>query len=233
MAAGRVSRGPLGSKRTGETLEVILFPRPRELVRRMPRLLVGITLLGAGVALMLRAKLGLSPWDVLHQGLADHLGLSVGVVIIGLGVLILLTWIPLHQGFGVGTIINTLVVGLIVNGVFDVLAAPHGLWLRSALMVAGVLCVGVGTGCYIAAGLGPGPRDGVMTAIAARGYPLWAVRTVMEAAALVGGLALGGNVGVGTLLFAVGIGPLADVFLRLFRLPPLPESERGIGVTGE
>ncbi len=228
MAAGRPSRRP-----RGETIEVVLVPRPRDLLTRMPRLLVGITLLGGGIALMLRAKLGLSPWDVLHQGIASQLGLSVGTVVIGLGVLILITWIPLHQRFGIGTIINTLVVGLILNAVFDALPTPHALWVRTAFMVGGVVCVGVGTGCYIAAGLGPGPRDGVMTAVAARGYPVWAVRTVMEVSALGLGLLLGGDVGVGTLLFAVGIGPLADVFLRVFRLPELPESERGIGVTGE
>jgi uncharacterized membrane protein YczE len=228
MAGGRLSRRP-----GGETIEVLLFPRPRELLTRMPRLLVGITLLGGGIAFMLRAKLGLSPWDVLHQGIADQLGLSVGTVIIGLGVLILLAWIPLHQRFGIGTIINTLVVGLILNVVFGALATPHALWVRTAFMVGGVGCVGVGTGCYIAAGLGPGPRDGVMTAVAARGYPVWAVRTIMELSALGLGLLLGGDVGVGTLLFALGIGPLADVFLRVFRLPELPESERGFGVTGE
>lgn len=228
MADGRLSRRP-----RGETIEVLLFPRPRELLTRLPRLLIGITLLGSGIALMLRAKLGLSPWDVLHQGIADQIGLSVGTVIIGLGVLILLAWIPLHQRFGVGTVINTLVVGVILDVVFDALGTPHALWLRTAFMVGGVVCVGIGTGCYIAAGLGPGPRDGVMTAVAARGYPLWAVRMVMEVSALLLGLLLGGDVGVGTLLFALGIGPLADGFLRVFRLPGLPESERGIGVTGE
>lgn len=228
MGAGRLSRRP-----RGETIEVILFPRPRDLLTRMPRLLVGITLLGGGIALMLWAKLGLSPWDVLHQGIASQLGLSVGTVVIGLGALILLTWIPLHQRFGIGTIVNTLVVGVILDAVFDALPAPHALWVRTACMLGGVVCVGVGTGCYIAAGLGPGPRDGVMTAVAARGYPLWAVRMTMEVSALLLGLLLGGDVGVGTLLFALGIGPLADVFLRVFRLAGLPESERGIGVTGE
>ncbi len=228
-----MAAGPLRRRPRGETIEVVLFPRPRDLLRRMPRLLVGITLLGAGIALMLRAKLGLSPWDVLHQGIATQLGISVGAVTIGVGVLILLLWIPLHQRFGVGTVINTIVVGLILDVVYDLLPTPHGLWLRSASMVAGIVIVGVGTGCYIAAGLGPGPRDGVMTAIAARGYPVWIVRMVMELTALVFGVLLGGDVGVGTLLFAVGIGPLADVFLKVFHLPELPPSERGFGVTGE
>jgi uncharacterized membrane protein YczE len=228
MATGRLPR-----RARGETIEVVLFPRPRELVRRMPRLLVGITLLGTGIAFMLRAKLGLSPWDALHQGIASKLGVSVGAVVIGVGVVVLLLWIPLHQRFGVGTIINTIVVGLILDLVYDGLATPHALWVRTVFMLTGIVCVGVGTGCYIAAGLGPGPRDGVMTAIAARGYPLWAVRMAMELSALVFGILLGGDVGVGTLLFAVGIGPLADVFLRVFHLPALPAAERGFGVTGE
>jgi uncharacterized membrane protein YczE len=200
--------------------EVITFPSPRELVRRMPRLLVGIVFLGTGIAMMVRSRLGLSPWDVMHQGIARHTGLSIGVVIIGLGLVILLLWIPLRQRFGIGTVLNTLTVGLITDVGLEVIGVPGVLALRWLLLVAGVLVIAFGMSLYISAGLGPGPRDGLMTGISAKGLPLWIVRTAIELVALVVGYALGGDVGVGTVIFAFAIGPLGHWFIERLHLGP-------------
>jgi uncharacterized membrane protein YczE len=216
--------------------EVITFPSPRELARRMPRLLVGIVLLGVGIAMMVRARLGLSPWDVMHQGIARRTGLSIGVVIIGLGLVILLLWIPLRQRFGIGTVLNTLTVGIVADVALEVIDAPSGLVLRWLLLLGGVLVIAFGIGLYISAGLGPGPRDGLMTGIAAKGFPIWIVRTVIELVALAIGYALGGDIGVGTVIFAFGIGPLGHFFLTRLHLGPSGTdlgTDLGPGVTAE
>ncbi len=168
--------------------------------------------------MMVEARLGVSPYDVLHQGLADLTGLSFGSVVILLGVIVLITWIPLGQRFGIGTVINTLTVGLIVDVFLEWSPDPETLGLRWAYLLGGILIIAFGVGLYIGAGLGPGPRDGLMTGIAAKGYPLWIVRTVLELTALVAGWLLGGDVGIGTLLFAVGIGPLGHFFLLRLHL---------------
>ena len=186
----------------------------------MPRLLVGIVFLGTGIAMMVRSRLGLSPWDVMHQGIARHTGLSIGVVIIGLGLVILLLWIPLRQRFGIGTVLNTLTVGLITDVGLEVIGVPGVLALRWLLLVAGVLVIAFGMSLYISAGLGPGPRDGLMTGIAAKGFPLWIVRTVIELVVLVVGYALGGDIGAGTVLFAFAIGPLGHWFIERLHLGP-------------
>lgn len=216
--------------------EVITFPTPRELARRLPRLLVGIVLLGTGIAMMVRARLGLAPWDVMHQGIARRTGLSIGVVIIGLGLLILLLWIPLRQRFGIGTVINTLTVGLVADVALGVIAVPGQLGLRWLLLLGGLLVGAFGMALYIGAGLGPGPRDGLMTGIAAKGFPIWAVRTVLELVALVVGVALGGDIGVGTIIFAFSIGPLGHFFIELLHLGPSGTdlgTDLGPGVTAE
>src|SRR5215210_4869421 len=199
-------------------LEVITVPSLRELRRRLPRLLIGIVLLGVGIAMMVQARLGLSPYDVLHQGLAKRTGLSLGVVVVLLGVVILVLWIPLRQRPGIGTVINTLTVGWVIDVALEVLPEPDMFAARTAMLLAGIVITALGMGLYIGAGLGPGPRDGLMTGIAAKGYPLWAVRTVLELTALVAGWALGGNVGPGTILFAFSIGPLGHFFLARLRL---------------
>jgi uncharacterized membrane protein YczE len=199
-------------------LEVVTFPSRRELRRRLPLLLAGIVILSGGVALILQARLGVSPYDVLHQGLADVTGLSFGTVVVVLGLVILVAWIPLGQRFGIGTIINTLTLGFIVDGFLEVVPQPDSLWLRTPMLLGGIVVTAIGIGMYIGAGLGPGPRDGLMTGIAAKGYPMWAVRTVLELAALVAGWLLGGDVGVGTVLFAFGIGPLGHWFLLRLHL---------------
>ena len=189
-----------------------------ELRRRLPRLALGLFFLGGGIALTLRARLGVSPWDVLHQGVATRLGVSFGLVVIGLGLVVLVAWIPMHQRLGLGTVINTLTVGLITDAALARIPAQHHVGAQWAMLIGGVVSIALGVGLYIGAGLGPGPRDGLMTGIAARGVPIWLVRTGLELGALIVGWALGGDVGIGTLVFAVGIGPLGHWFLNRFHL---------------
>ena len=197
---------------------VVGFTDVREWGRRLPRLVIGLLCLGSGIAATLRAELGLSPYDVLHQGLAERTGLSFGVVVVLVGVVVLLLWIPLRQRPGVGTVVNTFTVGFITNGVFDLLPHTQGLVWRWLLLVGGLVVTALGVGIYIGCGLGPGPRDGLMTGLAARGHPVWIVRTLLELTALACGAALGGDVGIGTAVFAFGIGPLGHLFLRRFHL---------------
>ena len=199
-------------------LDVVIVPSLRELRRRAPRLLLGIPILGLGIALTLEARLGVSPYDVLHQGVSEQTGLTFGTVVIAVGLAILLIWIPLRQRPGIGTVVNTLTVGLVIDLALYVLPEPELLAARIALLLVGVVVAALGMGLYIGAGLGPGPRDGLMTGIAAKGFPLWAVRTVLEVAALVAGWALGGNVGIGTVVFAFSIGPLGHFFLARLHL---------------
>jgi uncharacterized membrane protein YczE len=197
---------------------VIGFTDWRELRRRFPRLVLGLLPLGIGVGLTICAHLGVSPYDVLHQGIAKQTGISFGSVVVLVGIVVLLLWIPLRQRPGVGTVVNTLTVGYITNATIIVVGPVDGFALRWTLLVAGVLVTAVGIGLYIGCGLGPGPRDGLMTGIAARGYPLWGVRTSLELCACVLGFVLGGNVGIGTLVFAFGIGPFGHFFLNRFHL---------------
>jgi uncharacterized membrane protein YczE len=199
-------------------LEVLTFPSVAELRRRLPRLLAGVVVLGIGIAFMLQAELGVSPYDVLHQGLAEVTGLSFGTIVVGLGLLILLLWIPLGQRMGLGTIVNTLTVGWIVDAFLEIVPAPSEDVLRWLMLLGGIVITAFGMALYIGAGLGPGPRDGLMTGIAAHGYRLWIVRTVLELIALGIGWALGGDVGVGTVLFAFAIGSLGHWFLARLHL---------------
>lgn len=214
------------------SLDVVTVPTWRELRRRLPQLLVGIPVLGVGIALTLQARLGVSPYDVLHQGIAGKTGRSVGTVVIVVGLVILVFWIPLRQRPGLGTVLNTLTVGLVIDLALHVVPEPELLAARIPLLVAGILVTGLGMGLYIGAGLGPGPRDGLMTGLAAKGYPLWAVRTVLELAALAAGWALGGNVGIGTVAFAFSIGPLGHFFLAHLHLENVP-ADLGPGAVGE
>ena len=199
-------------------LTVLGFPGRAELRRRLPRLVVGLLALGAGIALMVEARLGVSPYDVLHQGLAELTGLSFGSVVILLGLVVLLLWIPLGQRFGIGTVVNTLTVGLVVDLFLAGIPDPETFGVRWMYLLGGILVIALGVGLYIGAGRGPGPRDGLMTGIAAKGHPLWLVRTGLELAALLAGWSLGGDVGIGTVLFAFGIGPLGHYFLLRFHL---------------
>src|SRR5215468_3849474 len=182
-------------------------------VARLTRLYLGLACFGVSLALMVRARLGLGPWDVLHQGIARHLGVQLGWVTIGVSGLVLLAWIPLRQRPGLGTVSNAVIVGLGVNGALDVLPTPGSLAWRAVWLAAGIGLNGLATACYIGAGLGPGPRDGLMTGVAARGHSLRAVRTLIELSVLAMGFALGGTVGVGTVAYALSIGPLTHVLL--------------------
>jgi uncharacterized membrane protein YczE len=190
------------------------------LPRRLAQLYVGLVLFGVSMAFLIRARLGLDSWDVLHQGVARHTGLRFGWIVIAVGALVLLLWVPLHQRPGIGTVSNVIVVGLAVDAALDVMPAPGHIVARSAFLAAGILINGVATGLYIGAGLGPGPRDGLMTGLAARGYSIRLARTLIEVAVLGVGWLLGGAVGIGTVLYALAIGPLAHYFIPRLTVPP-------------
>jgi uncharacterized membrane protein YczE len=188
--------------------------------RRLVRLYAGLVLYGASSALMIRAALGLDPWDVFHQGLSRLTGLSIGVVSIVVGAAVLLLWWPIRQRPGLGTVSNVFVVGLAIDATCRLVPHYEALTVRIPLLVAGVLLNGVATGLYITARFGPGPRDGLMTGLHRRtGRSLRLVRTGIEVTVLAAGFALGGGVGAGTVLYALAIGPLAQFFLRVFADP--------------
>lgn len=178
------------------------------------RLFAGLALCGIAIALTVQADLGLGPWDVFHQGVSELTGIPIGTVIVLTGGTILLAWIPLRQRPGIGTIANMLVIGIAADLVLVWLPEPDLMGVRIAFMVVGVLLFGPGSGLYIGAGLGPGPRDGLMTGLAARGPSVRLVRTLIELTALAAGLALGGTVGFGTVLFALTIGPNVQFWLE-------------------
>src|SRR5487761_136018 len=187
--------------------------------RRLIQLFSGLVPYGVSDAMLLLAGLGVDPWDVLHQGLARRAGLQTGTWSIIVGAAVLLVWIPLRQRPGIGTVCNVLMIGAVID-----------------VMLAGVALNGAATGLYIGAGLGPGPRDGVMTGIAARGHSIRVVRTCIEATVLLTGWLLGGTVGIGTLVYAVGIGPLAHIFIPMFARTGAPDhtgrGRRGYSVSG-
>ncbi|BBF68308.1 MULTISPECIES: YczE/YyaS/YitT family protein [Sphingomonas] len=186
---------------------------------RFWQLFWGLGLYGFSMALMLRANLGLDPWDVLHQGLAPRMGLSFGMTVNLIGALVLLLWWPLKQRPGVGTIANILVIGTAVDLSLMLLPTPEGLWVRTAWLGAGIILNGIAGGAYIGAGMGPGPRDGLMTGLCRRtGWPVKWVRTAIEIGVLAIGWLLGGTVGVGTILYAATIGWIVHHALPFFRI---------------
>jgi uncharacterized membrane protein YczE len=188
--------------------------RAGRLVRRLPQLYAGLVLYGVSLAMMVRGDLGLAPWDVLHSGLAGMLPLTLGQVLIIVSLLVLLLWIPLREVPGLGTISNAVVVGVAADAALAVLTVPDALWLRVVLMLGGVALNAVATALYIGAQLGRGPRDGLMTGLHRRtGRSLRLVRTGLEVAVVGLGLLLGGVAGIGTVLYAVAIGPLAQLVL--------------------
>ncbi|HEY3684833.1 MAG TPA: hypothetical protein VGL93_17500 [Streptosporangiaceae bacterium] len=201
------------SRVTGFVNHAVRRASGRRLSRRLIQLYVGLALYGFSDALIVIAGLGVDPWDVLHQGLARRTGLGIGTWSIIVGALVLLAWLPLRQRPGLGTVSNVIVVGLGINATIALVPAPHNIVVRCAVLVAGVVLNGAATGCYIGARLGPGPRDGLMTGLAARGHSVRVVRTAIELTVLAAGWLLGGSVGIGTLLYAVAIGPLAHVFI--------------------
>jgi uncharacterized membrane protein YczE len=186
------------------------------------QLYAGLVLFGVSDAMLLMAALGVDPWDVLHQGLSRRFGLGVGTWAVIVGAVVMLLWIPLRQRPGLGTISNVVVVGLVIDLVLALIPSVHGLGLRVAVLVSAVFLNGVATGAYIGAGLGPGPRDGLMVGLAARGHSIRVVRTCIELSVLLAGWLLGGNVGVGTVLYAASIGPIAHIFIPLFQVRSTP-----------
>lgn len=203
------------------------------MTRRILQLLAGLVLYGTGGALTVEAGLGVDPWTVFAQGIAVHTGVGIGWITNGLGLLVLLLWIPLRQRPGIGTIANILLVGTSMQGALAVIPPMQGLLAQSGLLLAGILLVAVASGLYIGAHFGPGPRDGLMTGMHARlGWPIWLSRAAVEITVLAAGWLLGGTVGIGTVLFAVAIGPLVHVTLPLLdasrtrRADPRPDSLR-------
>jgi len=183
---------------------------------RLAQLYAGLLLYGFSSSLLVLAGLGLDPWDVFHQGLSRTFGLAIGTWAIIVGVAVLLFWIPLRQRPGIGTLSNVVLVGGTMDVVLGTVGPPHALAARISCLGVGVFLNGVATGMYIGAGLGPGPRDGLMTGLAARGHSIRLVRTGLEVTVLATGWLLGGTVGVGTVVYALSIGPLAHVFIPLF-----------------
>lgn len=195
------------------------------MTRRLIQLFAGLFLYGLSIALIVRADLGLDPWDVLNQGVFERFakpaGVSFGIVVNLIGMAVLLLWIPLRQKPGLGTVANVLVIGTVANLGLDWIPSDLGLPLKASLVIGGIVLNGVASGAYIGAGLGPGPRDGLMTGIVARtGWPVKWVRTSIELAVIAVGWLLGGSVGLGTVLYAVTIGPLVHVFLPMFTIRP-------------
>lgn len=190
---------------------------PSVVLPRLPGLLLGLVLFGIGIALMADADMGLGPWEVLHQGIARMTGLQLGTVSILLGVPILLAWYPLGERPGVGTLINIVVVGTATNIALGFIPAAAGQPQQLLMMLAGVVTIAIGSGLYLASDLGPGPRDGLMTGLHFRfGWSIRRSRTAIEVSVLILGFLLGGTVGLGTVVFALGIGPLVQVALRVF-----------------
>jgi uncharacterized membrane protein YczE len=187
----------------------ILRPIPPDRrARRFVQLFAGLALYGLTASMLVLARLGLDPWDVLHQGLARTFGLQIGTWTVIVSMVVLLGWIPLRQRPGVGTLCNAVLVGVVMDIVLGAVHQPHALWVRWALLVGGVVGNGIATGFYIGAGLGPGPRDGLSVGIAGRGHSMRVVRTTIEGGVLLAGFLLGGTVGLGTVMYALCIGPI-------------------------
>jgi uncharacterized membrane protein YczE len=190
--------------------------------RRLTQLYVGLSLYGFSEGLMILGALGLPPWAVLHQGLAERTSLSIGACAVIVGVLVLLLWIPLRQRPGLGTLSNVVLIGVGIDVTLALVAAPESMAARVGFLVGGVVLNGIATGLYVGARLGPGPRDGLMTGIARRGHRISRVRTAIEVSVLVTGFVLGGTVGLGTALYALAIGPLVHRLLPRLTVPPRP-----------
>jgi uncharacterized membrane protein YczE len=193
-------------------------PRVSSFPARLARLYGGLALYGLGIGLQVESGLGNDPWDVFHQGVALRIGVSIGTVIIAVGALVMLLWIPLKQRPGIGTISNVVFLGLFADGAILLLPTPERLALQASYVALGVVAVALATVLYIGAGMGPGPRDGIMTGLVRLGLSVRLARFLIEVTVLAAGWLLGGTVGVGTLVFALAIGPLTQLFTRWFPL---------------
>lgn len=181
--------------------------------RRLIQLNIGLVLFGVGIALMLQSDQGLPPWDVLHQGLATQFGLTVGIWSIIVSVVVLAAWIPLRERYGVGTVLNAIIIGVVIDLAALIVPTPEHIAWQLTMNLAGILLIGLASGMYIGANLGPGPRDGLMTAISRRGPSIRATRWGIEVVVLIAGILMGGTFGVGTVAFALFIGPIVQFFL--------------------
>jgi uncharacterized membrane protein YczE len=202
--------------------------RAGRLARRLPQLFLGLVLYGVSLGMMVRGDLGLAPWDVLHSGLIRYLPLTLGQAVVMMSFVVLLAWIPLREVPGIGTVANALVVGVSADGTLALLDTAHVMVLRIGLMIGGVLLCGLATALYIGAQLGRGPRDGLMTGLARRtGWSLRTVRTGIEVAVVLAGLLLGGTIGIGTVLYALALGPLTQLWVPAF-VVDLPAADAGV-----
>ena len=192
---------------------------------RLTRLGLGIVLFGVGLALVVIGDFGLPPWDIFHQGLAEQTWLTIGTAMILVGVVLLIALLALREPLGFGTLANVLVIGLVVDAAIDIGGNPSNSIVRALCTFLGPLVVALGSGFYIGARLGPGPRDGLMTALDRRGIAIWKARTFIEGAALACGLVMGGTIGWGTVWFVVSIGPAVQFFLRRLDTQANPEPE--------
>ncbi len=195
---------------------------PTSVLQVLPRLMSGLSLCAIAIAAMIRADLGLGPWDVLHQGLSVSSGMSVGAATILVGFLVMLLWLPLRERPGLGTLLNVVTIGLVLDAALAVTVTPEALWARWSLLLVGPPLFSVGVGLYIGAGVGSGPRDGVMTGLARHGVPIGIARTGIELTALGTGWLLGGTVGFGTVYFALAVGPVIQVLMPHLRAPWFP-----------
>jgi uncharacterized membrane protein YczE len=212
-----VKRTPLGNR----------FLPTERVAERVIRCVFGLFLFGAGISLLIAAELGAAPWDVFHTGVSEITGVSTGWIIVITGVLLLLLWIPLRERPGLGTVLNAIEIGVVVDVLLPVIPDTDRLIPRVLMMLGGVVIIAVGSGFYIGAGLGPGPRDGLMTGLAkrtafGRSISIQFARTFVEIVVMIIGVALGGAIGVGTAVFAFAIGPLVQIFLPRLTMRPAP-----------
>jgi uncharacterized membrane protein YczE len=226
--------GSLRARRTLAVLGPVAQVRAGRLPRRLGQLGLGLVLYGLTLAMMIRSALGNAPWDVLHQGIALHLPISIGTAVIAMSLVVLLGWIPLREMPGLGTILNSVVVGLSADAFLGVISTPSAPGQRWLLLAGGVFLNGVATALYIGSQLGPGPRDGLMTGLHRRtGVSIQLVRTSLEVAVVVAGTLLGGRLGIGTVVYAVAIGPLVQRMLPLAIVDlPAPRAAHGVDAPG-
>ncbi len=199
------------------TLEKYYVPSRGPLLgKRVFQLVAGLVIFGFGIVLMLQSGLGVPPWDVLHQGLSEKFGLTVGIWSIIISAAVLLLWLPIRERYGLGTILNAILIGVAIDAFAALIPRPESMFWRIVLLAAGIVIIGLASGLYIGAHLGPGPRDGLMTGIAKFGPSVRLTRTVIEVIVLALGWALGGTFGVGTIAFALFIGPIVQMSFRIW-----------------